>query len=216
MVSAVDSTTEATVAIPWRPAPDRMAAHARVIAFWLHHGFTVVEADSRLGQPFSLPQARNNAVKKVRTPKVIVADADTIPDIGAVHQALANDDGVTWPFTLYRHISGEYAQRADLMTAPMDRQYLRSVGGIMVTSVATYWDLGGMDERFEHRWGYEDNAFHTVVVTLSKAHRTPGIVFSFNHSADRDMSVNNPNRHRAQLYALAARSPAIMRELIKR
>ena len=209
-------TTEATVAIPWRPAPDRIDAYRRVTSFWTHHGLPIITADSDPARPFSLPEARNRAVKKVRTAKVIVTDADTIPDIGAVLAALEDPDGVTWPFTVYRHIPGRYATEADLMSAPVEREYVRSVGGIIVCDVATYWAVGGMDERFDRRWGFEDNAFHTAVVTLSRARRKPGIVFSFNHTADRDMSPDNPNRHRAALYVLASTSPELMRELVKR
>lgn len=207
---------DVTVAIPWRPQPDRQLAHIRITEFWKHHGFRTVEADSNPGRPFSVAQARNNAIRQVTTPKVIVADADAIPDIAAVHAALANDDGITWPFTEYRHIPGEYALKPDLMTAPIDRTYHNSVGGIFITTTETYWQLGGMDERFGHRWGYEDNAFHHVVTTLSTAHRVPGILFSFNHAADRELTHDNPNRWRADLYRMAAGTPQLMRELIKR
>jgi hypothetical protein len=209
--------TDVTVAIPWRPQLDRIDAHHRVTQFWWHHGFRYIEADSTPSLPFSLSQARNAAVGKVKTPKVIVADADAIPDIAAIHQALTND-GVTWPFTEYRHIPNQYADHADLMTAPIDRIYRNSVGGCFTCTTNTYWELGGMDERFDRRWGYEDNAFHHVVTTLSAAHRVPGILFSFNHTVDggREMTHDNPNRHRADLYRYAAGTPALMRELIKR
>lgn len=211
-------TTKATVAIPWRPQPDRLAAHTRVTNFWKHHQFPVIEADSTPNLPFSLAEARNNAVRQTTTPLVIVADADAIPDIGAVHKALANEDGVTWPFTEYRHIPGDYADKPDLMTAPIDRTYRNSVGGILVTHTDTYWTLGGMDERFDRRWGYEDNAFHHAANTLSTTHRTPGILFSFNHTVagGRELTHDNPNRWRADLYRLAAGTPGLMKELIKR
>jgi predicted glycosyltransferase involved in capsule biosynthesis len=102
------------------------------------------------------------------------------------------------------------------MTAPVDRIYRNSVGGCFVTTVDEYWRLGGMDERFDRRWGYEDNAFHNVVTTLSTEHRIPGILFSFNHHADREMTHDNPNRHRADLYRFAAGTPQLIKELIKR
>jgi hypothetical protein len=190
---------DVTVAIPWRQQLDRIKPYKRVTAFWTHHGFPIVTADSNPTLAFSLAEARNNAVAKVTTPLVIVADADTIPDIGAVHAALANENGVTWPFHQYRHIPNEYADKADLMT-----------------TFDEYWRLGGMDERFDRRWGYEDNAFHHVVTTLSTEHRIPGILFSFNHAADREMTHDNPNRHRADLYKYATQKPELMRELIKR
>lgn len=210
---------DATVCIPWRPAPDRMAAYARVTAFWKHHGLPIVEVDSTPALAFSLAEARNKAVRQAETEFVIVADADTIPDIGAVTRALDNHDGVTWPFTEYRHIPPEWIDAPDLMSAPIEQAYGASVGGIFVTRRETYWRLGGMDERFERRWGFEDNAFHAAASTLAAAHRVPGIVFSFNHGVagpGRDMTKDNPNRWRYELYKFATGKPQLMSELIKR
>jgi hypothetical protein len=200
--------------MPWRPAPDRIAAHDRVVDFWHHHGFTIVAGDSRPDAPFNLAQARNNAVRRADADVVIVSDADTVPDIGSVLAAIEKP-GVTWPFTAYRHIPAEYADKADLMSARVDQEYNGSVGGIFVTSRDTYWNLGGMDEGFT-RWGYEDSAFYLVAKTLSTVNRLPGIVFSFNHSAERDMTDGNPNKHRYQLYEFACGKTQVMRELVKR
>lgn len=210
---------DATVCMPWRPAPDRMAAYARVTAFWKHHGLPIVEADSTPALAFSLAEARNRAVRQAETEYVIVADADTIPDIGAVTRALTMPDGVTWPFTHYRHIPAEWVDHPDLMTAPVDQAYRNSVGGLLVCRRETYWRLGGMDDRFERCWGYEDNAFHAAAATLAKVNRLPGTVFSFNHTVagtGRDMTPRNPNRHRYELYKFANGKPHLMRELIKR
>jgi len=186
-----------------------------VIEFWKHHSFPVITADSDPTQPFHICEARNKAVAQAGTDRVIVADADTIPDIANVHQALGMD-GIIWPFTEYRHISAEWVSRVDLWSARAEQRYMRSVGGLFVCSRETYWSLGGMDERFERCWGHEDNAFHLAAATLSEVHRVPGIVVSFNHAADRDLSDNNPNRHRHQLYKMVAGNPDLMRELVKR
>jgi N-terminal domain of galactosyltransferase len=209
---------EATVCIPWRPAADRMDAYARVTSFWKHHGFPIVEADSTPALAFSISESRNRAVRQAETEIVIVADADTIPDIGAIAHALERSDGVTWPFTEYRHVAAGYVDQADLMTAPPDKTYRNSVGGIFICRRDTYWRLGGMDERFERRWGYEDNAFHAVASTLATVRREPGIVFSFNHAVDggRDLTTDNPNRWRHELYKYATGKPQLMAELIKR
>lgn len=206
--------TNVCVTMPWRAQPDRLKAYKRVRNFWQHHGFPVVTADGPAGKPFNLCKARNNAVKKTVADRIIVADADTIPDIGAVYKALEND-GVTWPFARYRHIPGSHVNDTDLMTVPIDREYLGSVGGLFICERELYWKLGGMDEKFESCWGYEDNAFYLVARTLSEARREEGVVFSFNHSADRDMSEDNPNRHRYALYKAADGQPKVMRELIK-
>jgi hypothetical protein len=220
---------DATVCIPWRPTAERMPAYNRVRDFWNYHGFKVIEHDSGgrtsdppSARPFNLSQARNNAVRKAITRYVIVADADTLPDIGAVMASLDEFDGVTWPFTEYRHIPGWCADKADLMSAPADRVYNASVGGIFICQRERYWKLGGCDELFTG-WGFEDNAFHAVADTLSHVRRMPGIVFSFNHfhgdprhDEYRDMSKENPNRSRYELYRVCSKRPHLMRELIRR
>jgi hypothetical protein len=205
--------------MPWRPTPDREPAHRRTRAFWQHAGIPVTEADSHPNQPFNLSAARNNAAHACTTDLIIVADADTIPDLGAIHTALTDLEChphlVIWPYHTYRHIPADWTNQPDLMAAPIDRIYHNSVGGLLITTQETYWALGGMDEHFQG-WGYEDNAFHAAATTLAAVTRLPGIVFSFNHPTDRDTSTENPNRHRHELYKFALGKPAIMRELIKR
>jgi predicted glycosyltransferase involved in capsule biosynthesis len=211
---------DVTVAMPWRATPEREPAHRRIKAFWAHHQIPVIEADSDKRQPFNPAQARNNAVKKVHTELVIVADADSIPDIGNIHQAITllddNPNLVIWPYTLYRHIPADWVTRSDLMAAPVDRTYYNSVGGVFILHRETYWLLDGMDEKFGPHWGFEDNAFHHAAATLASVTRIPGIVFSFNHPAERDTTDANPNKARNKLYEFARGKPAIMEQLIAR
>jgi hypothetical protein len=206
-----------TVCMPWRAQSDRIAAHDRVRNMWEHFGFPVIEADSDPDKPFSVAQARNNAVRRAHGADVIiVADADVVPDIGSVHAALDNPEGVVYPFETFLHIPSEWVTRADLFAAPIDQKYGRSVGGMFVCTPETYWSLGGMDELFYPVWGYEDNAFGYAAETLVGVRREPGVLFSFNHSANRDLSEDNPNRSRHALYRFAHGRPTVMRELIRR
>ena len=206
---------DVTVAMPWRPTPERLPAHKRVHAFWAYHHIRVIEADSLPTQPFNISEARNNAVRRVKTPIVIIADADSIPDYGALHQALAmlQPGEVIWPYQTYRHIPADWADRPDLLAVPPDRIYHHSVGGLFICHRDTYWQLGGMDEHFVG-WGYDDNAFHAVAQTLASVRRLPGTIFSFNHPAHRDTTDTNPNKHRAELYRYATNRPAVMTQLI--
>lgn len=203
--------------MPWRATPDREPARERVRDFWAYAGIKVVERDSQSGQPFNVCRARNNAVAASSTDLVIVADADTIPDLGALILALEqlehHPHAVIWPYQTFRHISATWVDKPDLLAAPADRIYHNSVGGLFACRRDTYWALGGMDEHFTG-WGFDDNAFHAVALTLASVTRLPGTVFSFNHAADRDTSTTNPNYHRCQLYKFATGKPAVMRQLI--
>src|SRR6516164_736816 len=107
MMSIVTSQPEATVVIPWRPSPSRLAAYRRVREFWRLVNWPIVTADSDT-EVFSLSQARNNGVRQADTPIVVISDADTIPPPANVTAAVADPTGVCWPFTRYRVLAAEY------------------------------------------------------------------------------------------------------------
>lgn len=202
-----------TVAIPWRPQPQRLAAFDVVSEWWRSHGFEVVTGDS-VHESFNVSAARNAAVAKVDTRNVIVADADTIPDLFAIEKTLQRMEPgrVVYPFNRYRYLEATPA-REGLENIEPAKEWTNSVGGLLVTTTATYRDLGGFDERFG-RWGYEDNAFYLAASTLGAVARVPGVVYAFGHDADRDISPNNPGKHRIELYRYANGRPGLMRELV--
>lgn len=214
----------ATVCIPWRPSPSRMKPYDRVCEFWAKNfpTYPVITADSDT-EVFSLSQARNNAVRQAQTDVVIVADADTIPPIAGVKAAVKNPEGVIWPHTIWRLIPAEWVDRPfkDFPDAPAVIEYDDGLGGVMVTTPAEYWRLGGQREEF-CGWGCEDIAFHMVVTTLSKFRREPGIAFSIDHNdtagnADTPGWSRDGNRNLALLapYRAAAGRPWLMREILK-
>lgn len=222
---------DVVVAMPWRPQPERMKAHDRACEFWEGLGIPVIEADSEPRLPFHRTEARNHAVAKAhRAPGinagtnfvVIVADADTIPQEDQVRQAvlLAHDhDHVVYPFDRYVFLPQEAAE--DTRYYEHEPLWIKEnlVGGIQVVRRDTYWALGGMDERFERRWGYEDNAFFAVANTLGTVTRLPGVIYGFDHAvedAGREGDELNPNYWRNRLYAYAHGNPRLIRELIKR
>lgn len=202
---------DVTVCIPWRPQPHRVWAFEQVLNWWESRGFVVVTGDSE-HEHFNISAARNAAVDAAGTDRVIVADADTVPMLESILTALTMP-GVVWPFETYRHLGDNRPNADDVASSPFDRDQIYSVGGIFVTTKDTYWQLGGMDERFT-RWGYEDTAFRRAVQTLSVMHRTDGYVYAYGHDADRDLTTENPGWGRVQLYAAAEGYPELMRELI--
>jgi SAM-dependent methyltransferase len=222
----------ATVCIPWRPTPSRLAAFDRVQRFWKMFGWPVVTADSDT-EIFSLAQARNNAVSKAKTDVVVVSDADTLCDPLNILRAVADPVGVWWPFTKYRILLPQYLDYplAELASVPYvntwDGDGVAGVGGCIVASTKEWWRLGGQPSEFIG-WGWEDVAFTTVVRTLSKARRLKGCVYAFEHNTqaekyidavadspgwDRDGERNKPLY---EPYRHADGRAWVMRDLIRR
>jgi glycosyltransferase involved in cell wall biosynthesis len=234
LVPEMDRELKATVCIPWRPSPSRMAAFDRVQEFWAMLGWPVVTADSDT-EVFSLAQARNNAVRKAKTEVVVVADADTLIDPLNVIRAVADPRGVWWPFTRYRVLDPKYLNEPLERLAELpavntwDGAGVAGVGGCLVTTRREWWRLGGQPPEFVG-WGWEDVAFTVVVRTLSEVRRSVGHVYAFEHntiaSEDTylDAVADSPgwdrdpdrNRHLYAPYGAADQCAWKMRALVNR
>ena len=207
----------ATVCIPWRPSESRMKPYERVRRFWAERfpDWPVIAEDSDT-EIFSASRARNNAVRKAATEIVVVADADTIPEADNVVRAVADPAGVTYPFTTWRLIPAEYADRP-LEEFPRIPALIdpHATGGVMVTTTDEYWRLGGQPEEF-HGWGYEDQAFKYVAQALSEWRRIPGAAYSIDHQADSPAWTRDITRNAGLVrpYRIAADKPQLMREIV--
>lgn len=223
---------EATVCLPWRPQPDRIAAYEFVNKYWRDQGFEVVEADSDPDGPFFCSQARNNAVRKADTDIVICADADTVPlSIQSVHQAIQmiedNWKDFVLPFTQYIYVPSEWIESTavidGVLTFPLEltepsigcHTIDEPSGGLTVARKTSFWEMGGFDEQFiPGQWGFDDLAFLVAANTLFRSARIQGTIFSFDHSGDRDGSDNNPNKARCEEYMARQGKPDLMREFM--
>jgi hypothetical protein len=213
--------TDITVAMPWRPTPDRVRAYERVSRFWLEEmGLELITADSGAGA-FNRSEARNNAVEAVTTEIVIVADADVMPQPMALAMALMDGIGgeVCWLYDEYRIIDPFWidapnpwmGQRMRCFCGQMLPGCCGAVSGLFICRTETYWRLGGHDVRFGAQWGGEDNAFACAAATLAGARRVPGLAVSFDHDAERN--VRNIS-HWLAVYDTAMGDPHAMEELL--
>lgn len=213
---------EATVCIPWRPTPSRIAAFDCVRSYWAEHfpAWPVITADSDTAI-FNLGAARNAAVRQAQTEVVVVADADTVlwpPEV--LTEAVAQPDGICWPHTTWRLIPAQYAEKPveEFPSAPVLRELPKGLGAAMVCRVDEYWRLGGQPEEFEG-WGHEDVAFHCVASTLSRVRRLGAIAYSIEHNEGYEGPADSPGwtrdveRNRAALapYRVAQGRPWLMR-----
>lgn len=210
-----------TVCIPWRASPSRLAPFARVVDFWRQTGWPIVTADSDT-EVFSASQARNNAVRKAEPGVVVICDADTIPPLDNVLAAVTDPVGITYPHTSWRLVPAEWVDRPidEFPFAPVVLEYQDSFCGVIVTTTDEYWRLGGQPEEFVG-WGYEDDAFHLVVSTLSSYRRMPGVTYSVEHNridgtSDAAEWTRDKSRNESQFerYRAAAGNTLLMSELI--
>jgi hypothetical protein len=215
---------DCTVAMAWRPAPDRMAAYKLCLDFWSSLGLPVVHADSDPDTPFNVSQARNRTVAAVDTEFVVVADADAILAQESIVEALDTCEGeVIWPYDSGSFLPAEliptsvlHLQLDRLRDAPTSAWHRKinpdQMAWITVCRTETYWRLGGFDERLPI-WAGEDSSFLAAAATLTGGRRLPGRLISFDHSSDfrRDEPVVCPLRQR---YIDADGDPAAMEALV--
>jgi SAM-dependent methyltransferase len=193
LIPELQPRIKATVCIPWRPTPSRIAPFARIMDFWPMFGWPIITADSDT-EIFSLAQARNNAVRQAKTDIVVISDADTLIDPLNVLRAAADPTGIWWPFDKYRVISPEYLDTpiSELINVPhvntWDGAGIAGVGGAIITSQKEYWRLGGTPPEF-CGWGWEDTTFTLIARTLSTVRRLSGCVYAFEHNRDADRYI---------------------------
>lgn len=177
------------VGIIWRPTPDRHPAFTRVFEFWKR-----LEAEVRFfdagGDHFQRAASRNLAVRmgeKAGHQKLVIADADCIPDNTALQEAWAevDDTAIHLPYTTCITHTADGVPIAEI---PF------TCGGVYVTTAQAWRSIGGQDERFT-KWAPEDMAFSLAHETLlgKSLVKHPGKLLSLGHQAD-------PNRHEDSEY----------------
>jgi hypothetical protein len=154
--------------IPWREQPSRLKPLQAVLD-WYQTNLPDIEifyAD-RKGGVWNAAATRNDGVKRAQEAHcdvIIINDADTLPEIEPLMEAIEQcktDGFVHSPYTKCKYIDIEMSE---LYYAGKDIKLLKhtlfspATGGIWVFTPQAWWDVYGMDEKFE-QWGPEDAAF---------------------------------------------------------
>ena len=212
------------VVIPWRPQPSRLAALDAVTDWYAEN---LPGADIRLvdchDEVFNLSQARNLGIAAVadHDEVVVVGDADTIPERGALRAAIdgaAVSGRVHLPYDEYRWLgaSGTAQFKAGTPLQDCDFELVRGAcSGVYVTTPRTWGSHGGQDERFRG-WGFEDAAWYLAHSTLlgEPPRREPGRVYALHHVAQpREGQQYDANAALMERYREASGDPAAMRDL---
>lgn len=215
---------EFTVVVPWRPAPTRLHSF-EVLTRW--YADNVPEATLRTvdtdDDVFVLAACRNLAVASVGPGDVVVLnDADTIPEVGPLREAVAaarTSGRVHLPYTAYHWLGADGTAQLDEGRPPAECDYELVRGacsGVYVTTPETWAAHGGQDERFRG-WGFEDAAWYLAHGTLlgEPPVRHEGRVYALHHQAEvRAGERYDANAALMERYRAAAGDAVAMAQLV--
>ncbi|MFJ4045317.1 hypothetical protein ACIPV2_06190 [Microbacterium sp. NPDC089987] len=215
----------ARIVIPWRPAPSRMDAYQRVIA-WYRQTLPEVplETVDTGDVPFVLAACRNSAMRDAAQDEVVVVgDADTIPErepLIAAIRAAAESRFVHLPYDEYRWLgrtgSVDHAAGVPLADCAVEQYVEGACSGVYVATPRTWESHGGQDEGFRG-WGFEDAAWFLAHSTILGAPpvRHPGRVYALHHVGEvRAGAAYDANAARMEQYRAAAGDPPAMARLV--
>ena len=213
------------VIVPWRPQPSRIAAFDALTRWYAANlpdaVIRTVDSDDEI---FNLSRCRNLGMSSVADPDdvVIINDADTVPELSALLEALsdaASSNLVHLPYDRYHWLGRTGTAEFLAGTEPADCDYDLVIGarsGVYVTTATTWWSHGGQDERFRG-WGFEDAAWYVAHETLlgEAPRRHTGAVYALHHETQlREGPQYDLNAALMDRYTAASDSREDMRQLV--
>lgn len=223
--SSIYAEAVLTVLIPWRPQPSRLAAIDAVVDWYVHNvagvDIRTIDSDDEI---FNLARCRNLGIDSIEDAGqvVIINDADTIPQLAPLLQAVAAAEHsglVHLPYTDYHWLGAAGTAQFDAGAPPADCDFELVRGacsGVYVTTPRSWWSHGGQDERFRG-WGFEDAAWYVAHETLlfEPPRRHAGAVYALHHvGQSREGAQYDANAALMERYREARTSPAAMRQLV--
>lgn len=216
--------TSVAVMCPWRATPDRLRAFLYVRDWYLENfpNWYFGTADSG-HEEFSRAGSRNACVvaaEREGADVVILNDADTVPNKGAVAAAAygAKDDGLLhFGLDTMLYLTEEESEafyRGEMPT----RKANPHDSSVIAIKPSSYWEAGGQDERFGSQWGGEDGSLVSACnAILGRCVWHRGTAMSLYHDgACRDIGSEQwrPNSDLSMRYYAARNNAPAMRALI--
>jgi len=200
--------------IPWRPTPSRLKPLQAVLD-WYQTNLPDIEIfySDRPGDRWNAAASRNDGVKMAQEAHcdvVILNDADTLPEIEPLLEAIEQckiDGLVHSPYDKCKYIDIEMSE---LYYSGRDIKLLKhtlftpATGGIWVCTPQAWWDIYGMDEKFQ-QWGPEDAAFDISHRIIKGVPLVPheGYIYCLGHVHQiMDEGFGPSHRFNAELYQL--------------
>lgn len=220
-----DVLPPARIVLPWRPAPSRIDAFERVVAWYRENLPEVPLTTVDTGDvPFVLAACRNQAMADADPDEVVViGDADTIPEVQPLREAIraaATSGVVHLPYTEYRWLgatgSADYARGVPLPECTVEQFVSGACSGVYIATPRTWARHGGQDAGFRG-WGFEDAAWNLAHHTLlgEPPRRHEGRVYALHHVGEvRAGAGYEANAARMQQYRDAAGDRAAMAVLV--
>ena len=181
------------IIIPWREQPSRVKAFEHVYN-WYQTNFpdTKIYLPDHPGNVWLPSHTRNDGVRMAEADGcdiVILADADSIANIDSLREAIddAYEDGLMHnPYRYFTYLGGTDTKRYldGIENIKLKQSRETSIWGIVVTKVSTWWELGGMDEKFM-AWGAEDDAMYYAhrIIKKSPFIKHDGTAFALHHKS---------------------------------
>jgi hypothetical protein len=200
--------------IPWREQPSRIKPLQAVLD-WYQTNLPDIEVfySDRPGEKWNAAASRNDGVKRAQEAHcdvIIINDADTLPEIEPLMEAIeqSRTDGLIHnPYTKCKYIDMEMSE---LYYSGKDIKLLKhtlyspATGGVWVFAPQSWWDVYGMDEKFQ-QWGPEDAAFdisHRIIKGVPLVSHE-GYIYCLGHAPQiHDEGFNASHRHNMEIYNL--------------
>lgn len=179
-----------SIIIPYNTLPERRSVHEWVLRFYqcTYPSFEVVPSLYE-ATPWNKGKAINEGVRKARSDKLVIVDADTIILPEQLKKALDNDWAI--PFTIVNNLT-KCATKSVLTTPaestmwaalPTDkvRESFMYAGGVWVISREVFESAGGIDERFEGWGGEDESTVRSLDVMFRRHEKIEGEIYHLWH-----------------------------------